>query len=1043
MRTLARIGIAPELVHAAHRLFSALHFADPTFRKVPEGNGAPDAGGSAWRPRKEALWGRGISGDFPILLLRVGDVGAPLLREAVVAQRYLRSCGFAFDLLLIDEQPSGYVTDSAGTLRSALAQLQAAEWINKRGGVYVLSMDQIGHEEYGRLESTARVVLDTRDGSLDVCMARRREAPPKLPRFSATLSEDAPPLVPARPPLAFDNGLGGVTEDGREYVIAVTPGQPTPAPWCNVLANPDFGCIVSESSLGSTWSVNASENRLTPWRNDPVFDTPSEVLYLRDEETAAIWSSTPLPAGGDAATQVVHGAGYTRYLRESHGLEEELTVFVPPSAPLKIARLRLRNKLPRHRRLTATYYAEWVFGNQREVQRAYVESSFDRTHACLLATCAYSGEFGDRVAFLASELDVHGFTADRVEFLGRPGDYAHPEALARWGLSGRIERAADPCAALQVHLELDAVGSGHDEIVTHFVLGQAPSRTEALELVTRFRDGKAVSAAWEALAIFWDDLLGTIRVRTPEPAMDVMLNRWLLYQCVAARLFGRTAFYQSSGALGFRDQLQDVLALVHAAPERVRAHVLEAAAHQFEEGDVLHWWHPPSGRGVRTRCSDDMVWLTYVTANYVSATGDASVLEERIPFLAGEPLRHDEHDRYAEFARSQDAGTLLEHCRRALHRALTQGRHGLPLMGDGDWNDGMNKVGAEGKGESVWLAWFLCTAMNSFATMCERLQGEQGKDSKMEAASWRSRADELRSKIEACAWDGRWYLRAFHDDGSVLGSQADRECCIDSIAQSWAVLSGVADESRARRPAARPAVRHDAARSGIHPRVPAGRPGERWTIHACRYVARVGSCHARGRRGRDAHLPVLEPGASDGTARRLRALPSRALCACGRRVRLFSVGGPRRVDLVHGGGRVGLPPRNRGDSRAAKGGRQTPNRSLYSARMEWLRSVGSLRGRRDPRCRRKPEWGQSRSRRGHARWRAARLELDPAPASVGAEDGAANWSPRSSSRTRGVTNIASCPSRRAARSSSTATRSLARLPRPGDEDERMTEVLVK
>ncbi|MEO7329810.1 MAG: glycosyl transferase [Minicystis sp.] len=788
-RALARDGVDPDLLPAIQRLLSALLFLDPTFR-APAG-AAP--GAEAARPRKNALWGQGISGDLPIVVMRVGDAGAMLVHEAVLSQRYLRSCGAAFDIVIIDEEPSGHVTDGAGTLRNTLAQIDLGGWMGKRGGVHMISVDQLGDEECRRLEATARVLLDTRDGSLADHMGRHGKRPPGLPRFEPTLvRETAAPPVPARAPLLFDNGLGGFSEDGREYVISVHPGQPTPAPWCNVLANPEFGCIVSESSLGSTWSENAGENRLTPWRNDPVFDTPSEVLYLRDEETAEVWSATPLPAGRDVETRVHHGAGYTTYLRESHGLQQELTIFVPQNAPLKVARLRLKNRLPRHRRLTATYYVEWVLGSLREEQSAYVESELERESACLLATCGWNAEFAGRVAFLASELDVHGFTTDRTEFLGHSGNYARPDALTRWGLSGHTLGGGDPCGALQVHVDLDAAGELQEEVVTHFVLGQASSRAEAIALVARFRRREAVDAAWNELGTFWDDVLGCVRVKTPDAAMDLLLNRWLLYQSLSSRVFGRTAFYQSSGAFGFRDQLQDVLALVHAAPDRARAHILEAAAHQFEEGDVLHWWHPPSGRGVRTRCSDDMAWLPYVAASYVAATGDASILSERVPFLKGEPLADDEHDRYAEFSQSQEVQPLVEHCRRALHRALTSGTHGLPLMGAGDWNDGMNRVGEKGRGESVWLAWFLCATMNRFADVCERTEPSSG-----ESAAWRSRSESLRAAIEANAWDGAWYVRAFHDDGSVVGSKAEHECAIDSIAQSWAVLSGVADEQRA------------------------------------------------------------------------------------------------------------------------------------------------------------------------------------------------------------------------------------------------------
>ena len=785
-RRLARARLDPDLLPAVQRLFSALLFADPTLRALPDAL-------ASGRPCKRRLWGRGISGDDPILLVRVSDPEAPLVRESIAAQSYLRSCGVKLDLVLIDEHASGYVADAAGTLKGVLDASDVGDWLGKHGGIYVLAADALQGDERRDLEASARVVLDTRDGSLSSRMSRPVESPPRLPRFDATLVDEGTMRPPGRQTLLFDNGIGGFSEDGREYVVSVGPGHPTPAPWCNVLANPSFGCLVSESSLGSTWSLNAGENRLTPWRNDAVFDPPSEALYLRDEETAASWSPTPLPAGGEAETTVRHGAGYTTYTRESHGLVQELTIFVPADAPLKVARLRLKNTLPRHRRLTATYYAEWALGSLREEQRPYVTSELDAAHACLLARCSWNADFGDRVAFLAPSRKMHGYTTDRAGFLGRRGDYARPEALEQWGLAGSVEPGVDPCAVVQVHLELAA---GH-QIETHFILGQASNREEALACVERFREPAAVEAAWKELGTFWDGLLGSVQVKTPEPAMDLLLNRWLLYQTLSSRFFGRTAFYQSSGAFGYRDQLQDVLALLHGAPERARAHILESARHQFEEGDVLHWWHPPADRGVRTRCSDDMAWLPFVTAEYVFATGDTSILSEPVPFLKGDALHKDEHDRYAEFAVSSHPESLFEHCRRALERATTAGRHGLPLMGDGDWNDGMNRVGAEGRGESVWLGWFLCATMDRFATL-----SDTRKDASL-AATWRNRAQLLRERIEESAWDGAWYIRAFHDDGSRVGSSKERECRIDSIAQSWAILSRATHASDAHTGASR------------------------------------------------------------------------------------------------------------------------------------------------------------------------------------------------------------------------------------------------
>ncbi|HEX7477198.1 MAG TPA: glucoamylase family protein [Polyangiales bacterium] len=778
-RRLLRTRLPAALLPSVQRLFSALLFAEPALR-------AAASVLTRARPCQQRLWGQGISGDEPILLVRVHEPQAALVAEVLAAQRYLRSCGVLLDLVLVDEHATGYVSEGSGTLQGMLAQDDDAHWLKQRGGIYVIAIDKLTADELLHLEASARVVLDTRAGSLAQHLEKIVQSAPRLPRFEATLGPDpVAEQAPLRPTVLFDNGFGGFSEDGTQYVVSVAPGRPTPAPWCNVLANPEFGCLVSESSLGSTWSINSGENRLTPWRNDPVFDTPSEALYLRDEETAALWSPTPLPAGDGGTTLVRHGAGYTSYERNTQGLAQELTVFVPPSAPLKVLRLRLKNNLTRHRRITATYYAEWVLGSRRESHRPYIVSEFEPAASCLLASSSWNQEFGERVAFLASGSQAHGFTTDRTEFLGRHGTYARPAALGRWGLSACVEPGVDPCAVLQVHLEL-APGQ---ELETHFVLGQADNRAEAVQLATRFRNPMQVAAAWAELGAFWDQLLGTVRVKTPEPAMDLMLNRFLLYQTVSARLFGRTGFYQSSGAFGYRDQLQDVMALLHAAPERARAHILEAAAHQFEEGDVLHWWHPPAGRGVRTRCSDDMAWLPFVTAHYVAATGDAAILDEPVSFLSAPPLRPDEHDRYAQYQSAGASAPLLHHCRRALERALTEGRHGLPLMGDGDWNDGMNRVGAQGRGESVWLGWFLCASMDGFAALCVR-----GGDH-VEAAKWQASATKLRATIKAVAWDGSYYVRAFHDDGSVVGSSKNRECRIDSIAQSWAVLAAGPDGS--------------------------------------------------------------------------------------------------------------------------------------------------------------------------------------------------------------------------------------------------------
>jgi cyclic beta-1,2-glucan synthetase len=780
-RRLDREGMSPALLPDALRLVSRMMMPGETFRA----RGAP----SPLHPSKSSLWGHGISGDDPLLVVRVraGEKNT-LVEEILATYRFLRMNGCKVEIAFLDEEASGYQAENPGSVRSRLINAGASRWLNQRGGLFVLATDQVAEADRDRIAEAARVVLDSGKGGLATQLSLMTRAAPPLPLFAATRSDEAAPREPLpRRKLVFEGAYGGFTEDGREYVIKASAGRPTPAPWCNVLANAEAGCLVSESSLGATWAGNSGENRLTPWRNDPVSDTPSEALYLRDEETAQVWSTTPLPAGLDVDTIVRHGAGYTVYERESHGLRQELTVFVPTDAPVKILRLRLTNRLPRPRRLTATYYVEWVLGALREEQQSHIVCELDAAAQCLLARCGWNADFADGVAFVSADRAPHGFTFDRTEFLGRSGSYARPDGLRRWGLSGSLQGTADPCAALQTHLELAAGGS----IDVHFVLGQGRDKADARGLVERFRPAAAVEASLLAVGAHWDAVLGAVQVKTPEPAMDLLLNRWLLYQSLSSRLLGRTAFYQSSGAFGYRDQLQDVMAFVHGAPELARAQILAAAAHQFEEGDVLHWWHPPADRGVRTRCSDDMAWLPYVTAHYVETTGDAGILDESVPFLTGAPLQPDEHDRYAQFPASKEAAPLIEHCRRALSRASTEGTHGLPLMGDGDWNDGMNRVGALGRGESVWLGLFLAATMTSFARVCDR------RGDAMEAAQWRKRAGSLGASIDRTAWDGAWYQRAFYDDGTPVGTARAPTCRIDSIAQSWAILSRAVDPARA------------------------------------------------------------------------------------------------------------------------------------------------------------------------------------------------------------------------------------------------------
>lgn len=781
---LRQLDVSARQIRNAQRLLSALICPCTPLRAEHETLAANTLGQSS-------LWGRGISGDYPILLVRVRSVDdLALVQELLPAHVLWRRRNLRIDLVILNEQPAGYSQELEERLHRMLERTTSGAWMNRRGGIFLVDAERLESADRILLETAARVVLDGGGGPLAEQLEPLDREPVRLPELVPTRPmwvplEGTPPVE--RPTdLLFDNGIGGFTPDGREYVIYLRSGEWTPVPWSNVVANPELGFIATESGSAYTWAVNSGENRLTPWSNDVVSDPPGEAIYLRDEETGQIWSPTPLPARADAPYLVRHGAGYTVYEHNSHRLKQQLTLSVAPEDPVKLYHLRLENTSDAKRRITATLFASWVLGTNAEESRPFVIPEFDGETQALLGRNPYNAEFGERVAFAASSNPLHGMTGDRVEFLGRLGELRHPAALDRVGLDRRFLPGFDPCAALKVHIDLDA-GETQD---VWFLLGQGRDREHALDLVRHYRRPEAARAALDDTVAFWEDLLGRVTVETPDRAMDVMLNRWLLYQGLSARIWGRSGFYQSSGAYGFRDQLQDVMALVHVRPEEARQHILRAAAHQFERGDVLHWWHPPSGRGVRTRITDDLLWLPYVTAHYVATTGDATILNEEVPYLTGPILDPDEEERYDHYRRTDRVGTLFEHCVRAIEHGFTEGRHGLPLMGAGDWNDGMNRVGIEGQGESVWLGWFIHVVLTRFAALCRHVgQGELAEE-------YERRAERLQQALNAHAWDGGWYLRAFYDDGSPLGSSQNLECQIDSIAQSWSVLSGAGTPER-------------------------------------------------------------------------------------------------------------------------------------------------------------------------------------------------------------------------------------------------------
>ena len=786
---LHHLGIVTGEAHLFQRLANHILYSDPTLR--PPADVLKRGAGKA-----STLWAQGISGDLPIVLVRVEDNGHfELVRQLLRAHEYWCLKRLAVDLVILNEHAASYVQDEQNSLEALVRMNQSMPRIpgdDPRGAVFVLRADLVAPEICGLLNACARAVLYGNRGSLTDQIKRARDlypvAAPSIPR---PVQPAAPPKTPLpRPEMEFFNGLGGFTNDGREYVTFLEGNDCTPAPWLNIVANPSFGFQVSTDGSGFTWSVNSQQNQLTPWSNDPVCDSPGEAIYVRDEDTGEVWGPTALPIRDQTVSYAArHGQGYSRFDHDSHGIALELLQFVPVDDSIKISRLKIANRSGRARRLSVTAYVEWVLGPNRSTTAPFVVTEINPETGAIFARNPWSEPFHDRVAFADMNGKQTEWTCDRTEFLGRDGAMDWPLALTSGAhLSNRTGAGLDPCGALQTRVTLDVAGT--TEIV--FFLGQSPGGAEAQSLLAKYRKAD-LDAVIAAVTQQWQDTLGVVQVKTPDRAMDILLNRWLPYQTLACRVWARSAFYQASGAYGFRDQLQDVMALCVSRPEIARAHILIAAARQFVEGDVQHWWLPESGRGVRTRVSDDRGWLVFVVAHYIRTTGDFAVLDETVPFLEGPVLKDGERDAFFLPAMAGAKASLFDHCALALDKSLATGAHGLPLMGTGDWNDGLDGVGAGGKGESVWLGWFLYAALIAFADLADQHHNPE------RAAAWRQHAATLRDSLEREAWDGDWYRRAYFDDGSPLGSVANDECRINSIAQSWAVISGAAEATHAAR----------------------------------------------------------------------------------------------------------------------------------------------------------------------------------------------------------------------------------------------------
>jgi cellobiose phosphorylase len=741
------------------------------------------------RLSQSGLWGYAISGDLPVVLVMIEDSeNINLVKQMIQAHAYWRLKGLIVDLVIINDDHGGYRQVLQNEILSFIVPGTSMDIKDKPGGIFIRSADQVSNEDRILFQTVAHIVISDSLGSLEEQINRRSKLKVNIPLLVPSRTDEVTDALPVfHKDLKFFNGIGGFSQDGKEYIIHTSPTQKTPAPWSNVLANNNFGSIITESGQSYTWVENAHELRLTPWNNDPVCDLQGEAFYIRDEETGSYWSPAPLPCKSEQPYTCTHSFGYSSFLHIENGIRSEMVVFTHLKESIKFISIKIKNESKRSRKIAATGYMEWVLGDLRSKSIMHIITEADTASGALLASNSYNTALDNKVAFFDADDYNRNYTTDRTEFIGRNGTLSNPEAMKRARLSGRTGAALDPCAAIQVLLELNA--GDEKEIV--FRLGAGRDRNDAIAMIRKFEGRTIAGEVLKEVKAYWQKTLTAVKINTPDEGLNFLSNGWLNYQTIASRIWGRSGFYQSGGAFGFRDQLQDILSLMHAEPMLARHQILLCASRQFKKGDVQHWWHPPLGRGVRTTCSDDYLWLPFVTSRYVEHTGDTNIMDEQIHYLEGRWLNNGEESYYDLPIRSDESGSLYEHCVKAIQNGLNFGEHGLPLIGSGDWNDGMDKVGQHGKGESIWLAFFLYDILIRFS------ETALAKNDTVFSNECKNQAATLRKNIEQNAWDGEWFKRAFFDDGTPLGSSVNDECKIDSIAQSWSVLSNAVQKDRA------------------------------------------------------------------------------------------------------------------------------------------------------------------------------------------------------------------------------------------------------
>lgn len=745
--------------------------------------------------KQSELWKYGISGDLPIILVKIKDSNdAHVIKEVLKAYEFFRTKNLETELIILDEEKHSYENYVREDVENIIQNNQIAYLKNIRAGIFELSKNEISKEDLNLLNFVATIIIDANKGGIKNALKELEEE--YLEKYKDVGKEQQITLIENEnnenidileniDNLKYYNEYGAFSEDGKEYLIKVNKENRLPTIWSNIMANEKFGTLVTESMGGYSWHKNSRLNRVTAWQNYACYDIPSEIIYLKDMQTKKVWSLGLNPMPDSKNYNVIYGFGYTKYIHKSDGLEQELEIFVPKEDGIKVQILKLKNTTLNRKKIKIVYYMKPVLGEDEIKTNGYINLKYDANNNIICAQNLYNSEFTNDVIYVSNSEKIKSYTGDKNFFIGE-GNLSNPESLKRTSLNNENSLGKNPCIAYEIEVEIESLSE--KEII--FTLGAEETIIDSKNVAYKYSKIQNCKQELEKVKNYWKEELGKLQVKTPLESLNIMLNGWIIYQTLESRLIGKTGFYQSGGAYGFRDQLQDTLALKYINPEILKKQIIKHSKHQFIEGDVEHWWHDETQRGIRTKFSDDLLWLVYLTCEYIEFTGDYSILEEQTPYLTGKLLDENEDERYDRYVQSEKIESIFEHCKKAIEKSLNFGENGLPKIGTGDWNDGFSTVGNKGKGESIWLGFFLYNVLDRFIPIC-KIKEENNLVEKYEKIK-----ENLKRALNTNGWDGRWYKRAFMDDGNTLGSMENEECRIDSIAQSWSVISNAGDNDK-------------------------------------------------------------------------------------------------------------------------------------------------------------------------------------------------------------------------------------------------------